>query len=83
VLQWAGKVLAPHIAQSPADGARSTLQAVTTTLPSGTYIAPRGLLHQWGKPKPTKLLAKARDADSARRLWDLSAELTGCRWQDG
>ena len=83
VLQWAGRVLAPRIAQSPADGARSTLQAVTTTLPNGTYIAPRGLLHQWGKPKPTKLLARARDAESARGLWDLSVELTGCRWQDG
>jgi NAD(P)-dependent dehydrogenase (short-subunit alcohol dehydrogenase family) len=83
VLQWAGRVLSPHIGQSPADGARSTLQAVTTTLPNGTYIAPRGLLHQWGKPKPTKLLARACDAESARGLWDLSVELTGCRWQDG
>src|SRR5271165_5229619 len=82
-LQWAGRVLSPHIAQSPADGARSTIQAITTTLPNGTYVAPRGLMHQWGKPKPTKLRDKARDADSARRLWDISAELTGCQWQNG
>ncbi|BBZ59287.1 SDR family NAD(P)-dependent oxidoreductase [Mycolicibacterium monacense] len=82
VLQWAGRVISPHIAQSPDDGARSTIQAITTTLPNGTYLAPRGLMHQWGKPKPTKLKAKARDADSARRLWDLSAELTGCAWQE-
>jgi NAD(P)-dependent dehydrogenase (short-subunit alcohol dehydrogenase family) len=81
-VQWAGRVLAPRIAQSPADGARSTIQAVTTDLPSGTYIAPRGLLHQWGRPKPTKLGARARDPESARRLWDLSAELTGCDWQE-
>jgi NAD(P)-dependent dehydrogenase (short-subunit alcohol dehydrogenase family) len=83
VLQWAGRVLSPHIGQSPADGARSTIQAITTTLPNGTYIAPRGLMHQWGKPKPTKLIDKALDADSARRLWDISAELTGCEWQNG
>jgi NAD(P)-dependent dehydrogenase (short-subunit alcohol dehydrogenase family) len=82
VLQWAGRVLSPHIAQSPADGARSTIQAISTTLPNGTYIAPRGVMHQWGKPKPTKLRDKARNADNARRLWDLSAELTGCEWQD-
>jgi NAD(P)-dependent dehydrogenase (short-subunit alcohol dehydrogenase family) len=82
VLQWAGRVLSPHIAQSPADGARSTIQAITTTLPNGTYIAPRGLMHQWGTPKPTKLRDKARDAESARRLWDISAGLTGCEWQD-
>jgi NAD(P)-dependent dehydrogenase (short-subunit alcohol dehydrogenase family) len=82
VLQWTGRVLSPRIAQSPADGARSTIQAITTTLPNGTYIAPRGLMHQWGTPKPTKLRDKARDADSARQLWDISAELTGCDWQD-
>jgi hypothetical protein len=38
----------------------------------------RGVAHQWGKPKATKLLAKARDPESARRLWELSVELTGC-----
>ena len=82
VLQWAGRVLSPHIGQSPADGARSTIQAITTTLPNGTYIAPRGVMHQWGKPKPTKLRDKARDPDSSRLLWDISVELTGCEWQD-
>jgi NAD(P)-dependent dehydrogenase (short-subunit alcohol dehydrogenase family) len=82
LLQWAGRVLSPRIAQSPANGARSSIQAVTTTLPSGTYIAPRGLFHQWGRPKPTKLAAKARDQQDARRLWELSAELTGCDWQE-
>ncbi|WP_166903635.1 SDR family NAD(P)-dependent oxidoreductase [Mycobacterium sp. DL440] len=81
VLQWAGRVISPHVAQSPADGARSTIHAITTTLPNGTYLAPRGLMHQWGKPKPTKLKDKALDPGSARRLWDLSAELTGSQWQ--
>jgi NAD(P)-dependent dehydrogenase (short-subunit alcohol dehydrogenase family) len=81
-VQWAGRVLSPHIAQSPEDGARSTIQAITTTLPNGTYLSPRGLMHQWGKPKPTKLKDKAIDPESARRLWDMSAELTGCEWQD-
>ena len=81
-LQWAGRVISPHIAQSPADGARSTIQAITTTLPNGTYIAPRGLMHQWGKPKPTKLKDKAVDPVSAHRLWEMSAELTGCQWQE-
>jgi NAD(P)-dependent dehydrogenase (short-subunit alcohol dehydrogenase family) len=82
LLQWAGRVLLPRIAQSPANGARSSIQAVTTTLPSGTYIAPRGPFHQWGRPKPTRLVAKARDQQDARRLWELSAELTGCDWQE-
>lgn len=81
-LQWAGRVLSPYVAQSPEDGARSTIQAITTTLPNGTYLSPRGLMHQWGKPKPTKLKDKATDVESAGRLWELSAELTNCEWQD-
>jgi NAD(P)-dependent dehydrogenase (short-subunit alcohol dehydrogenase family) len=67
-----------HILQSPAQGARASLQAVTTDLPSGTYLAPR--FNQWGKPRVTRLRKKARDPVAARRLWELSAELTGCDW---
>ena len=59
-------------------GARASLQAVTTDLPSGTYLAPR--FNQWGKPRVTRLRKKARDPVAARRLWELSAELTGCDW---
>jgi NAD(P)-dependent dehydrogenase (short-subunit alcohol dehydrogenase family) len=63
---------------TPAQGARATLQAVSTELPSGTYFAPR--FNQWGKPRVTGLRTKARDPEAARRLWELSAELTGCDW---
>jgi len=59
-------------------GARATLQAVTADLPSGTYLAPR--FNQWGKPRVTRLRKKARDPVAAHRLWELSAELTGCDW---
>lgn len=59
-------------------GARASLQALTTDLPSGTYFAPR--FNQWGKPRVTGLREKARDPVAARRLWELSAELTGCDW---
>jgi NAD(P)-dependent dehydrogenase (short-subunit alcohol dehydrogenase family) len=65
-------------AHSAATGALSTIQAVTSDLPGGTYLAPR--FSQWGKPKVTKLRGKARDAGMARRLWDASVELTGCDW---
>ncbi len=67
-------------AHSAATGARSTIQVVTTDLPSGSYLAPR--FSQWGKPKVTRLRKKARDAVMARRLWELSVELTGCDWPD-
>jgi NAD(P)-dependent dehydrogenase (short-subunit alcohol dehydrogenase family) len=67
-----------RVMHTPAQGARATLHAVTTDLPSGTYLAPR--FNQFGPPKVTKLRRHARDAVMARRLWDVSAESTGCDW---
>lgn len=64
---------------TPEQGARASLQAVSTDLPSGTYFAPR--FNQLGPPRVTKLRPKAVDPVMARRLWDLSAELTGCDWR--
>lgn len=67
-----------RLMHTPAQGARATLQAVTTDLPSGTYLAPR--FNQIGRPKVTRLRPKAVDPVMARRLWAASAELTGCDW---
>ncbi|WP_102145492.1 SDR family NAD(P)-dependent oxidoreductase [Mycobacterium hubeiense] len=64
--------------QNVATAARASVGAVTTDLPSGTYFAPR--FKQFGQPRVTRPLKKARDPDMARRLWELSAELTGCDW---
>lgn len=77
-VQWLGGWLHPIIGQTPVHGARSTLQAIETSLPSGSCLAPRGPLHQWGRPTVVTPWRKARDPETARRLWELSAELTGC-----
>ncbi len=53
--------------QSAKTAARSTIMGVTTDLPSGTYLAP--VFKQFGKPRVTKPLKKARDPETARRLW--------------
>ncbi len=80
LLNWLNQLDLPRwYLHTPAQGARATIQAVTTDLPSGTYLAPR--FNQWGKPRVTRPLKKARDPEMARRLWDLSAELTGCDWR--
>lgn len=73
---WLRRFLTTSVAQSAAEGARATIAAVTTGLPSGSYLAPR--FNQWGKPVPTNLSKKARDRTVAQQLWNLSAELTGC-----
>jgi hypothetical protein len=70
--------LGRQFVHTAAQGARASIQATTTNLPSGTYLAPR--FNQLGKPKATKLRRKARDPVAARRLWELSAALTGCDW---
>ncbi len=77
--RWVELNALPFLAQEPHVAARTTIQAVTTDQPSGTYIAPR-FLRLVGTPKITKPGKKARDADMARRLWDLSVEVTGCDW---
>ncbi len=79
LLHWTAEHRAlPFLAQSPPDAARSSIWAAITDLPSGTYLAPRFKLR--GKPKVTKPRKKARDPVMARRLWEVSAELTGCDW---
>ncbi|HEY7052092.1 MAG TPA: SDR family NAD(P)-dependent oxidoreductase [Mycobacterium sp.] len=77
-LGWTHEHRIPFVAQTPVAAARASIEAVTTELPSGTYLAPR--FNQWGKPRVTKPRRKARDPVMARALWDLSTELTGCSW---
>jgi short chain dehydrogenase len=77
--RWIELNALPFLAQDPHVAARTTIQAVTTDLPSGTYIAPR-FLKLLRTPKVTEPGKKARDPVMARRLWELSAELTGCDW---
>ncbi|MDT5202177.1 MAG: hypothetical protein QOH34_3699, partial [Mycobacterium sp.] len=78
LFHWIGEHVQPHVAQSAPHAARANIEAVTTDLPSGTYLAPR--FTAWGKPKATTPRTKACDPAVARRLWELSAELTGCDW---
>ena len=79
-LGWIYNAFSAKIAQSPKQGARSALQAVTSDLPNGAYLAPPGPLQLWGQPRIARVHDNARDPAAARRLWDVSAELTGCDW---
>jgi NAD(P)-dependent dehydrogenase (short-subunit alcohol dehydrogenase family) len=78
-LGWSSKLSwLRNFPQSAQTAARSSILAATTELPGGTYLAPR--FKQWGKPRVAKRAKKARDAETAGRLWELSAELTECDW---
>ena len=66
------------IAQSAEMGGLPTLYAATfPDLPGGSYIGPDGPLEQRGHPKPVGSSGAARDPETARRLWEVSQELTG------
>jgi NAD(P)-dependent dehydrogenase (short-subunit alcohol dehydrogenase family) len=66
--------------QDAAHGALPTLRAATA--PDATrasYYAPARFFNLKGDPVPVPLPAPARDEAAARRLWDLSEQLTGVR----
>src|SRR5215207_3321908 len=66
------------IAQSDEMGALPTLFAATEPgLEGGTYVGPDGLSEQRGHPAIVLPNRRARDEETARRLWHVSEELTG------
>ncbi|MGI8750229.1 MAG: oxidoreductase [Thermoleophilaceae bacterium] len=65
------------MAQSDEMGALPTLYAATQNLPGGSYVGPDGFQEQRGHPTLVGRSGRASDAGDARKLWDLSEELTG------
>jgi len=63
----------------PADeGCLTTLYAATAPeLDGGEYVAPAGPGHRRGTPAVAPPPRRALDLDTARRLWETSAQLTG------
>ncbi len=74
------KVSNAVVAQSAEMGALPMLFAATQPgVDGGLYIGPDGLGEQRGHPKIVKPSGAARDEGTARRLWEVSEELTGVR----
>jgi NAD(P)-dependent dehydrogenase (short-subunit alcohol dehydrogenase family) len=63
-------------------GANTSLYAATVTdLPGGSYVVPNGPLQLRGHPVPRDREHAIYDHDTARRLWQLSEQLTGVHYQ--
>jgi NAD(P)-dependent dehydrogenase (short-subunit alcohol dehydrogenase family) len=60
-------------------GALPTLYAAVADIPGNSFAGPEGFMQQRGAPKLVERSAAAQDMDVARRLWDVSEELTGVR----
>jgi NAD(P)-dependent dehydrogenase (short-subunit alcohol dehydrogenase family) len=65
------------IAQDEAAGALPTLYAALAEIPGNSFAGPGGFMEQRGAPKLVGRTGAARDPDVARRLWDMSEDLTG------
>jgi NAD(P)-dependent dehydrogenase (short-subunit alcohol dehydrogenase family) len=60
-------------------GALPIEYAATEDVPGGSYVGPNGLGHVRGYPEIHQPAKSARDCETARQLWELSARLTGTR----
>jgi NAD(P)-dependent dehydrogenase (short-subunit alcohol dehydrogenase family) len=74
-------VLGSLLFQSPAQGALPTLYAATSPeAKGGAYYGPHRMSEIRGAPAPAKIPAQANDIKAAARLWDVSEQLTGVRF---
>jgi NAD(P)-dependent dehydrogenase (short-subunit alcohol dehydrogenase family) len=69
------------IAQSAEMGALGQLYAATDpAAESGKFYGPRGFMELRGYPVEVQPVATAKSEPTARRLWDVSEQLTGVTW---
>src|SRR4051812_9895171 len=65
-------------AQGAEQGALPTLYAATAPgVEGGDYYGPDGFQELRGRPTKVRVIAEGRDAETGRRLWEVSEELTG------
>jgi len=77
-------MLNPIMAQSQEMGALPILYAATSPeIRGGEYIGPDGFLGQRGYPHKALLSRGSRNQDTAKRLWEVSEELTQIRFNLG
>ncbi|MFC2086245.1 oxidoreductase [Bacteroidota bacterium] len=76
------RFLNPVFGQKPFQGAWPTLMAATFLETKGAdYFGPRGFMEMKGHPKKVESNAKSHDKDVAAKLWKLSEELTGIKFE--
>jgi NAD(P)-dependent dehydrogenase (short-subunit alcohol dehydrogenase family) len=68
------------LAQSAEAGAWPTLYAATGDIPSGSYVGPNGFMQQRGKATVVGSTKASKDEAVAKRLWEVSEELTGVKY---
>lgn len=76
------RLLNPIFAMTPEAGALPTLRAATDPAArGGDYFGPARFFEMNGPPVPARISRRARDEDMAARLWQISEERTGVRFE--
>jgi len=77
LMVWANRTFA----QSAAMGALNLLYAATAAdMAGGDFIGPRGMIGMSGYPGKTQSSRRSHDPRLAKRLWEISEDLTGVRY---
>ena len=71
------------LAQDEDGGALPTLYAAVADIPGNSFAGPSGFMETRGAPKLVDRNNAAKDMDVARRLWEVSEQLTGVRFPLG
>ncbi|MFB6113386.1 MAG: oxidoreductase [Halodesulfurarchaeum sp.] len=75
---WLMKIATTLFAQSAESGALPMLYAATAPdVNGGDYVGPAGIRNMRGPPEKQESSPESYDEETARRLWDLSVDLTG------
>ncbi|MFP4189344.1 MAG: oxidoreductase, partial [Halobacteriales archaeon] len=69
------------LAQSAERGSLPILYGATAEVESGEYVGPGGFMNMRGYPTVQEPNDSARDEETARRLWEVSKELTGVEFE--
>ncbi len=80
---WVSHVGNAVLGQSEEAGALPTLYAATADVPGNSFAGPDGFMESRGRPKLVGRTAQAKDMVLARRLWEVSEELTGVHFPLG
>jgi len=81
LLETGAGLLNRLFAQSAEMGALPTLYAATAPgVKGGEYFGPGGFAEMWGAPKRVRSSRRSYDAADAARLWEISEEATGVRF---
>lgn len=76
------KLLSPIVGQPAESGAKPVLHAaLSPELKGGEYIGPDGFNEWRGDAKIVNSNAASKNKETANRLWELSEELTGVKYQ--